>query len=177
MNELTEIPKVLVAGDTYVIQRTFADYSPSDGYTAVLYLRGIQVLKANSTTVNNSFQFTLTSSTTSTLAAGVYEYSVGVVLNGERVTVETGMVTIKADYATAGSRISHIEKTLAAIEAVIEGRITDDVQNISIAGRSIQNIPILELMDLRGIYTKELAVLKGNGKQLTKTVRLQFGGK
>jgi hypothetical protein len=176
MTELTSVPSSIVAGDGYIIDLTYPDYLPADGYTGVLYLRGIQVLRANGSTNGDAHRFTLSSTSTATLAAGTYEYSVGFTKAGNRVTVTTGFITVKADYATAGTRISHIEKTLQAIEAVIEGRITDDVQNLSIAGRSIQNIPIMELMELRGMYTKELSALKGTAGSVRKTVRLNFGG-
>lgn len=176
MTELTAIPSSITAGDGYTIDITNSDYLPSDGWSGVLYFRGVQVLRANASSNGDAHRFTLSSTTTATLGAGTYEYSVGFSKNGNRTTVETGFITVKADYATAGTRISHIEKTLQAIESVIEGRVTDDVQNISIAGRSITNIPIMELLELRGLYTKELAALKGTSGSVRKTVRLNFGG-
>lgn len=176
MSTLTSIPSQIVAGDNYIIDLMFNDYVPANGYTAVLYLRGIQVLRANSTPNGDAFRFTLSSTNTSILSEGTYEYSVGVILSGQRTTVANGFIAVKPDFATAGARVSHIEKTLQAIQAVIEGRVLDDVESFSIAGRSINHIPIMELLELRAQYTKELVVLSGNGNSIRKIVKLNFRG-
>lgn len=176
MTELTSIPAQLIAGDGYTIDLTLGDYLPSQGWVGALYLRGIQVLKVNGVTNGDQHRFVLRSVSTSNLAEGTYEYAVTVTKNNERTTVMTGFVSVKADFATAGVRVSHIERTLSAIEDAIAGRVTDDVQSISIAGRNIQHIPILELIELRALYTKELAALKGTSGSVRRTVRLNFGG-
>jgi len=47
---------------------------------------------------------------------------------------------------------SHNKKMLDAIEAVLEGRVTSDVEAYQIAGRSITKISITELKDLHAYY-------------------------
>lgn len=52
---------------------------------------------------------------------------------------------------------SHAKTMLDAIEAVLEGRITSDVEQYSIGGRQITKIPISELSVLRSKYKAEVA--------------------
>lgn len=54
----------------------------------------------------------------------------------------------------------HIEKVLANIEAVIEGRASHDVQSYAIAGQPIGKTPIADLLKLRDHYTSQLIALK-----------------
>ena len=51
--------------------------------------------------------------------------------------------------------MSHAKTMLDAIEAVLEGRITSDIEQYQIAGRQITKIPIRELKDLRQEYLSE----------------------
>lgn len=50
---------------------------------------------------------------------------------------------------------THAETMLANIEAVLEGRITSDVESYTIAGRQITKIPITELLTMRDKYRAE----------------------
>jgi hypothetical protein len=122
----------------------------------------------------NDHVFTITSANSALLKDGVYQYAVTVTLAGDRTTVETGVITVQPNLATSGTRVSHLSKMLSAVESVLEGRVTDDVTSLSIAGRSITNIPVTELLELRAQYTKELAVLKGGPAAARKTVPIVF---
>jgi hypothetical protein len=57
-----------------------------------------------------------------------------------------------ADTSPAGAFQTFEEKTLAAIEAVIAGRVTSDIEAYHIAGRAVTKIPLKELLSLRGLY-------------------------
>ena len=50
---------------------------------------------------------------------------------------------------------SHARKVLSAIEAVIEGRASQDQMSYSIAGRSLSRMPIDDLLTLRDRYRAE----------------------
>lgn len=51
--------------------------------------------------------------------------------------------------------MSHAKTMLDAIEAVLEGRITSDIEQYLIDGRQITKIPISELKTLRDEYRAE----------------------
>jgi len=74
---------------------------------------------------------------------------------------------------------THAQTMLAAIEAVLEGRITADIEQYSIAGRSITKIPIAELLKLRSYYKAEAvreqrADMISSGEVLSTNVRVRF---
>ena len=174
MTTLTEFPTEITAGDAYTIELEFQDYPASCGYSGSLYLRGATSLNVTGSANEAAHVFGLTSTATSKLTEGVYEYAIAVSLSGNRTTVEAGYLTVKPDLATSGTRVSHVSKMLSAITAVLENRVTDDVQSFSIAGRSLTNIPIIELLELRAQYTRELTVLTAGPSAARKTVPVVF---
>jgi len=75
--------------------------------------------------------------------------------------------------------MTHAETMLKAIEAVLEGRVTADIEQYSIAGRQITKIPIEELIKLRQYYKLEVireqqAEQLGSGEVLSKNIRVRF---
>jgi hypothetical protein len=54
------------------------------------------------------------------------------------------------------ARDTHASRMLTAIEAALEGRITSDMEQYSIAGRQITKIPVNELLVLRDKYKAEV---------------------
>lgn len=73
---------------------------------------------------------------------------------------------------------THAETMLAAIESVLEGRITADVEAYTIAGRQITKIPIADLLVLRDRYQAEVnseaaaaAIAEGTGNPRKIKVR------
>jgi len=62
-------------------------------------------------------------------------------------------------------RREHCEKTIAAIEATIEGRITVDLEHTEVAStdgskRVITKIPVAELIKIRQKYLSELESIR-----------------
>lgn len=52
---------------------------------------------------------------------------------------------------------SHAKKTLAALEAVIEGRASKDQESYTIAGRQLSRTPIPDLLLLLSTYERKVA--------------------
>ena len=78
---------------------------------------------------------------------------------------------------------SHARKVLSAIEAVIEGRASQDQMSYSIAGRSLARMPIEDLLLFRDRYRSEwlkdkrlTRARKGYGNDGIILSRLQGGG-
>ena len=74
---------------------------------------------------------------------------------------------------------SHYKTMLDAIEAVLEGRITSDVESYQIAGRQIAKIPIIELKNLHAYYLgkvnqEEDQERVATGKTSKRTIRVKF---
>lgn len=71
-----------------------------------------------------------------------------------------GQITILPDLASAGDGFNgktHAQRTLEAIEAVIEKRATMDQERYRINNRELYRTPIADLLKLRDLYRLEVA--------------------
>ena len=68
----------------------------------------------------------------------------------------------------------HAEKMLEAIEAAIEGRLTDDYKTLKINNREITKFTFDELLNLRTYYRSELARIKARRNKTFKTIGYRF---
>jgi hypothetical protein len=152
-----DVPKLFTAGETVKFTRTFDLYQPGDNWTYTIYFNGPSAVFSQVGTVgpgSDGFDIVITPATLA-VPAGIYRYLERVVnsTTGEVYSVGEGVVQIELDLATApaGACLTFWEQTLAAIEAVLSGRITADIEHYQIAGRLVMKIPIKELMQIRGI--------------------------
>ena len=74
------------------------------------------------------------------------------------------------------SEKSHVQKTLEALEALIEGKATKDQQSYSINGRTITKMPITDLLKWRDKYKAEFRKeqLAAEGKANNSTIKFYF---
>lgn len=158
----TTEPDLLFAGDTCKWTKTISDYPSSDGWTLVYSFRGPSAFTdVTAATSGSGYAVTIPLATTTPLQAGGYTWSARVTKAGETYTVGRGVLNV--ELAAGASLVPHEVKMLAAIEAVLEGRITADVQQYAIGGRQITKIPIEELAKLRGRYQAKVERLKHPG--------------
>lgn len=178
----TDVPSVLVAKDTWEWNQSL-DYSSQDGYTLSFAFNGAGQLKSDAAGVtitpvaNGSWDISI-SSTATALAPGKYDLALFVTKAGKRITADLIKgITVQPDFftVTPGSLQSQAEKNLAAVDAVIAGRITADLQNYQILGRAVTKIPIKELMQLRGQLRNEVWRERHPG-QFGIPIRARFTG-
>lgn len=129
-----------------------------EGWVLAYAIKGISALDWDASWVtDDGAEWTVTVPATATrdLGEGVYEWAAAVTLSGARYTVLAGSFHVEPnlELAQAGDRRSHAEKTLAVINAALEGRLTADIQFYQIAGRTVSKIQIAELLKLRSHYT------------------------
>jgi hypothetical protein len=170
------LPKVFSAGETVKFRRFVADYLPSEGWTYALHLNGsLAVLHKDSVPDGDGYLVTINPA--DSLLAGDYRYleRVSNATTGEAHNVGEGVVKVELDLALAapGACISHAERVLAIIEAQIEGKLSDDLQSYSIAGRAVAKIPIDELKKLRAQYRAEVFRLY-NPDKLGPSIEITF---
>lgn len=72
--------------------------------------------------------------------------------------------------------MTYASDMLTAIESVLLGKVTADAASYSIAGRSITKIPLVELVELRDRFKKEVAeeALVAAGKKKPKRILNRF---
>ena len=152
-------PISITAGDT-VAWTTPLEAYPAPVWTLKYAFRnsaaGFDVV---SSAAGAEHSVSLSANTTKTYKPGVYHYQAYVVNEaGDRHTVGTGALTVKADLASAASfdGRTHARRTLDAIEATLEGRATADQLKFEIAGRKLERTPIGELLRFRDLYRAEV---------------------
>ena len=69
---------------------------------------------------------------------------------------------------------SHAERMLAAIEATLEGRATDEYKTLKINNREITKHSFDELTRLRNYYRKEVAMQRARKQKVYKNVGYRF---
>jgi len=149
------------AGDTWKWTRSLSDYPAS---TWTLYYRfknettGFEITASAS---GDDYSVTVASSTTATVQAGDYAWVAWVVSGAEKFTIDSGTLKVLPDLrlGTATAPLdtrSHARKALAAIEAVLENRATQDQESYTINGRSLTRTPVAELWKMRSRYKNEV---------------------
>lgn len=153
---------VLIAGDTLDFRTTVPDYPASDGWTLTYKLiprTSGSVISFNAGVDGDEYRAQVSALTTAAWAPGEYSWAAYATLGGDRFTVETGTIKVLPDpgAATSWDNRTHAQKTLDAINAVIENRATKDQSEYSIAGRSLKLTPVDDLLRLRDLYEQKVA--------------------
>ena len=152
------IPDTIRAGTTFDVAVTLPAY-PAPDWSLVLILRGVGQIDLASTDDGEGHRIGASAAVTSGWAAGSYWWQLRAVMGAEAHAVDEGNLTVAADLALIDAPHdgqSHAERVLQAIEAVIENRATVDQQAYTINGRSLQRMPIADLLALRSRYRDEV---------------------
>ena len=161
---LAEYDNPIVAGNTINWKKTtlYSDY-PDSAY-AIAYQATLNGTPGTSFTVSGSvtseewiFSFTHTDS--ASITPGIYQWNLYVTksASSERKVLDSGVWELVPNISTNTSIDvqSHARKVLTAIEAVIEGRASQDQMSYSIAGRSLSRMSIQDLLFFRDQYKAE----------------------
>ncbi|WP_394651835.1 hypothetical protein [uncultured Acinetobacter sp.] len=158
---MTCFPKTITAGITLNFRVNLTAYPASSGWLLVAYLRGNATIDLQSQVDGNQHLFNIPAQVTKNYKAGHYGYSLRAIHSTGLIDeIESGVVEIKADLASLTDNTdlrSHAQKTLAAIEAVIENRATLDQERYRINNRELYRTPFDTLVKLRGFYRAEVA--------------------
>jgi hypothetical protein len=178
-------PCSVTAGDSWVWTKSLGDFAPTEsgGTWALSYaINGKSVLPWSTAYVTDDgsiWTVTIPATVTLNMEPGRYEWSAIVTggggYSGERYVAASGVLAILANPATAGEgdRQTFAERTLAVVEAVLEGRASSDMQSYQIGGRSVVSIPFSELYAMRNKLRVEVFRERNPG-QATQMVRFAF---
>jgi hypothetical protein len=174
--ELTALPDSFPAGTTCRFRKAYSDYPASDGWALVFYLAGASVAQIEAEADGDAFVITITpEKTTGGFLAGHYHWEERVAKDGEVYKVDSGVVTIDADLATAaaGSLQSWLETSITVLKAHIASRLPAGMQMYAIHGRQVSKIPIAEAIGLLRELESELAAL-AHPDCISRTVKISF---
>ena len=171
-------PLSFSAGETVQWTKAIASYPSTDGWTLVYSLRG-PVSVPDISAVGNSdgtYSITLTAAganPTNIMQPGRYEWVSHVTMGTgaalQRFLAQKGVFAVRANFVGGIEAISWSADTLVTLEASIKSRLAGDVQSYSIAGRSINKIPIRELYSMRAQC--KAAIWRENNPGLSGPVR------
>lgn len=181
-------PSALVAGTAATWKKEDPDYTPSDGYTLTYYFRGNATsasfnVVADTSTSGDYWEATITSAKTQGLPAGAYGWQAQISDGTNKHVIGSGVLTLKANLADTSEPYdprSEVKKTLDIINQAIQDKVFRDQASYSIAGRSLNRIPLPELIQLRDKYAQmygdELRAERvAQGGSLFRTVKVKFG--
>lgn len=171
-------PRILGAGTSFEHLIASAAW-PAPDWTLTAVLRGPVPMNLVASHEGSRHRFCVPAAMTSTWTAGRYVLSLRASRGDEVREIDTGEVTIRPDIsqlAAGHDARSHVERALAAIEAVIEKRATIDQERYRINNRELWRTPVGELLRLRDRYKAELARMQAvrRGDLFGRTVKVAF---
>jgi hypothetical protein len=190
-NPLTEMPTgeptEVVVGDTWTWKRDdlAVDYPPASyALSYVLKIEGSTAspISLTASESGNEYRVTVAAATTAGYTAGTYRWDAYMTRSSDnaRVRIGFGQLVVLPNRATSTvDPRSHAQKVLAAIEALLEGRSTQDVNSYSIKDRSLSKMTAEELVQWREYYRREVNREKINervrlGKSTGRTMAVRF---
>jgi hypothetical protein len=156
-------PTVGRAGDTWAWTKHVPGHLSGDGWTLKYAFHNVGSASATGTKLaitasanpnGVDHDVDVAASATAALVSGNWKWVAYVESGVERYTVDQGVLFLEPnlDTAAAGTQQTHNEKMLAAIQSVLEGRATADIESYQIAGRAVNKIPVAELVKWHNIY-------------------------
>ena len=180
-------PLKIVAGDFIQWKKTSLaqTYPPalySANYVARIAAGNTSEIQIPATERDGYYLFVADSAATTGFPAGFYHWQLEVVQtsSGNRVVVERGDFEVIQDLDVSGADPrSHAEVMLTKIESLLVGRADKDVSSYSIQGRSIAKMSVVDLLQWRDYYRKEVAKERRDnaialGKPTKTTVKVRF---
>lgn len=179
---LDQVPDSLEAGTSLRVLRCLSDY-PAGTWTLTYHFIGSAASLSKAATASGSDHLlALTAVETAALTAGLYQWQARATDGSEVLTVEEGQITIRANFATAGSSDQRTEarKTYDAIVAVLLGRASRVEEEYTVKGRQLRLTPIKDLIALRNFFggivkAEERALKVARGEKASPNIVLRLG--
>lgn len=173
------LPDEITAGVTLDHAVTLIAY-PAPEWGLKLIMRGHHPIDLIATPDDTQHRLAASAAVTATWEPGVYWFSLRATRGAEVVEVDEGQIRVRANLAAINNNYdgrSHVERVLASIEAVIEGRATKDQERYTINNRELWRTPIADLLLLRTKYRDELRRLQAAARGqslLGRQVKVRF---
>ena len=180
-------PLKIVVGDFLQWKKTaLAETYPPSLYSANYVAR---VAAGNSSEIQLAatertgyYLFTVASSTSSSFTPGFYHWQLEITQtsSGNRIVVERGEFEAIQDLDNNGADPrTHAEIMLDKIQSLLVGRADKDVSSYSIQGRSIAKMSVVDLLQWRDYYRKEVLKERRDnaialGKPTKTTMKVRF---
>ena len=149
--------EIVTQGETYFFSVNLKDY-PNPPWESSMVLTNAdnvyQIAGLGPNCVGIQHSFKAKPEETLEYGEGDYKYRITVTDGTDVYTGYTGYASVVLDPTVPGNSMSHVEKTLHALNQTIEGKATSDILTYSIRGRSIGRMSPEELLSWRDKYIK-----------------------
>lgn len=158
MNKI--LPPTIQAGATFERIVALCDH-PATEWTLAVHLRGPSVINLAADASGITHELLKAAADTAQFTPGVYQYVARATrtADGWVDEVDAGGVEVLRDLAAitdATDLRTHAQRSLEAIEAVLEKRATQDQMRYTIGTRELWRTPIADLLKLRDTYRAEV---------------------
>ena len=173
------LPRRISAGITFDTTATLTAY-PAGVWSLSVILRGAGSITIAATAEGQvTHRLKVAASETAEWLPGQYWYSARVTDGENIVEVDSGEIEITPNLAAEESGFSgltHAQRTLAAIEAVLEKRASRDQERYTINNRELWRTPIADLLTLRDRYRAQVRMEQKakRGNLFGSAVRVRF---
>jgi hypothetical protein len=157
----------LIAGDSLSFETDVSAYPADQGWTLKYRLiprfstpAQSPVTLTAATYETTRYQVQVAPGTTALWEPGAYGWSSWVEKTGERITLESGQITVDPDPATSAQGLdtrSDAAVSLANVRAVIRGVASKNVLKYEINGRSLEHYSIPDLLTLESKLSRDVA--------------------
>ncbi len=154
----TTEPTEIRAGDFVTWKKSLTDYPATSWLLEYFLVKSDNQIGISATASGTDHLVSEAATDTKDWSAGEYHYIARVTKNTEIYTIKTGSLEILPDFETQTSGYddrSFAKTCLDAIEAILEGKASEDVYSYSIGGRSLSKFSHAELLDARDRYRAE----------------------
>lgn len=151
-------PTRLNAGDSASWVASLPAYPASSGWSLSFALvNSTASHPIAATALGDDFEVSISSSASIGYTPGVYTLIGYVAKGGERIQVSESRLDVFPDVTVAADRRTQAERTLAAIEDLLEGKADDDQQMIQYAGRTLSRYTFDQLEAIRSRLKRTVA--------------------
>ena len=152
-------PTEIYAGDSVTWKIENSDYTASAGWTLkYVLLNSSKQITITSSASGDDHLIELSTATTGAYTAGTYDWRAYFYDDDEQYPYKTGTIIIHPNWAsqtTGYDTRSHAKTVLDAIEALIEGRASQDQMSIKIGDRELTRMSPNQLIEWRNFYREE----------------------
>lgn len=167
----TQEPLQFTVGETVSWTKEFDGYSAADGWELNYHLINssgkLSLVWGTEISADGSgFLIEIPAATTETYEAGTYSFQAWLDNAGEKVLAASGQIEIRPSFASLQKHDfrSHARIVLDNIQAVLQKTATLEQKSYSIDGRSLEKIPLPELLALRDVYRAEVRAEDAAGR-------------
>lgn len=175
---LTALPTTFRAGDTWKWKSSYTDYPAVEGWILTTSVRGVAILNVVGTADGDSWISTAAAASTAAVTPGRYSWISRVEKDGESYTVDSGVIEILPDLATAEAGFdgrSFAEKQLAAAETALTALLGKQNASVSFGDQSYSLQDIEKLIRVRDQLRQQVANEKARAnRSKRKSIKVHF---